>query len=108
MRGGRQDEVGFYLEGTNITDPMYGGQAVHVVQDALEEIQVQAGGYTAEFGGANAGIIREQIKSGTPNLKASLEYVTDNIGFSGSKDRCEEGEEKHVDNGASAYSATIL
>ncbi len=87
VRGGRQDEVGFYLEGTNITDPLYGGQAVHVVQDALEEIQVQAGGYTAEFGGANAGIIREQIKSGTPNFKASLEYVTDNIGFSGSSGR---------------------
>lgn len=79
IRGGRQDEVGFYLEGTNITDPVVGGRKVTLVQDALEEVQVQAGGYTAEFGGANAGIIRQQIKSGTPDFKASFEYVTDNF-----------------------------
>ncbi|MEE9450910.1 MAG: TonB-dependent receptor, partial [Ignavibacteriaceae bacterium] len=42
IRGGRQDEVGFYLEGTNITDPMVGGRQVTLVQEALEEIQVQS------------------------------------------------------------------
>lgn len=79
IRGGRQDEVGYYLEGTNITDPMVGGRNVTLVQDALEEIQVQSGGYNAEFGGANSGIIRQQIKSGTPDFKASVEYITDNV-----------------------------
>lgn len=79
VRGGRRDEVGFYLEGTNITDPVVGGRKVTIVQDALEEIQVQAGGYNAEFGGANSGIIRQQIKSGTPTFKATAEYVTDNF-----------------------------
>jgi hypothetical protein len=79
VRGGRQDEVGFYLEGTNITDPVVGGRKVTLVQDALEEIQVQAGGYTAEFGGANSGIVKQQIKSGTSDYKFSLEYITDNF-----------------------------
>lgn len=79
IRGGRQDEVGYYLEGTNITDPVVGGRKVTLVQDALEEIQVQAGGYNAEFGGANSGIIRQQIKSGTPDFKASVEFTTDNF-----------------------------
>jgi len=87
IRGGRQDEVGFYLEGSNITDPMVGGRQVTLVQDALEEISVQSGGYTAEYGNANSGIIRQQIKSGTPDWKFSLEYITDNIGFNGSDDR---------------------
>jgi hypothetical protein len=86
IRGGRQDEVGYYLEGTNVTDPMVGGRQVTLVKDALEEVQIQSGGYTAEFGGANAGIIKQQIKTGTSTLKASLEYVTDNIGFQGSDD----------------------
>ena len=45
-----------------------------LVQDAIEEIQVQAGGYSAEFGGANAGIIQQQLKSGTSQWKASLQY----------------------------------
>ena len=87
VRGGRQDEVGFYLEGTNITNPLVGGRQVTLVQDALEEIQVQSGGYTAEFGGANSGIIKQQIKTGTPDWRFSLEYITDNLGFNGSDDR---------------------
>lgn len=87
IRGGRQDEVGYYLEGTNVTDPMVGGSRITMVQDAIEEISVQAGGYTAEFGGSNSGIIRSQIKSGTPDWRFSLEYITDNLGFKGSDDR---------------------
>ncbi len=83
IRGGRQDEVGFYLEGVSITNPMLGGRAVNLVQDAVEEIQVQAGGYNAEFGGANSGIIQQQLKTGTSEVKASLQYVTDNITFKG-------------------------
>ena len=51
IRGGRQDEVGFYLEGASITDPVIGGRGVTISQDAVEEIQVQSGGYTAEYGG---------------------------------------------------------
>ncbi len=87
IRGGRQDEVGFYLEGASITDPFVGGRSVNLVQDALEEIQVQSGGYTAEFGNANAGIIRQQFKSGTSDLKFSIEYVTDNITAQGKSER---------------------
>jgi hypothetical protein len=79
IRGGRQDEVGFYLEGSNITDPVVGGRNVTLVQDAIEEIQVQSGGYNAEFGGANSGIVRQQIKSGTPEFKASIDFATDNF-----------------------------
>jgi len=87
VRGGRQDEVKYYVEGTNITNPYLGGTNLNLSQDALEEISVQAGGYTAEFGGANSGIVRGQIKSGTSNWKASVEYVTDNITFKSKDDR---------------------
>jgi len=83
IRGGRQDETGYYLEGVNIRNPMTGARAVSLVQDAIEEIQVQAGGYNAEFGGANAGIIQQQLRSGTSDWKASMQYITDNITFKG-------------------------
>lgn len=87
IRGGRVDEVGYYLEGTNITNPVFGGRQVTIIQDAVEEIQVQAGGYTAEYGGANAGIVRTQLKSGTSDFKFSLNYVTDNITFKSKSNR---------------------
>jgi hypothetical protein len=87
IRGGRQDEVGFFMEGQSITNPMVGGRAVTIIQDAVEEIQVQSGGYPAEYGGSNAGIIYTQIKSGTPDLKVSAEGITDNVGFQGKGSR---------------------
>jgi hypothetical protein len=87
VRGGRSDEVGYYLEGATISDPVTGNRGVSINQDAIEEIQVQTGGYTAEYGGANAGIIYTQIKSGTPEYKASAEWITDNVTFKGTKNR---------------------
>ncbi|OGU53916.1 MAG: hypothetical protein A2V66_17100 [Ignavibacteria bacterium RBG_13_36_8] len=93
IRGGRRDEVGYYLEGVSITNPMAGGRAVTISQDALEEIQVQSGGYTAEFGGANAGIVRQQLRSGSTQFKASFEYITDNVTFK-SKDDAFDGEKR--------------
>ncbi len=107
IRGGRQDEVGFYLEGSNITDPMVGGRQVTLVQDALEEINVQSGGYNAEYGNANSGIIRQQIKSGTPEWKFSLEYITDNIGFNSSDDRYS-GEKNWADAYWFGYNETVF
>ncbi len=93
IRGGRIDETGFYLEGINVRNPMTGNNAVRVVQDAVEEVQVQVGGYTAEYGGANAGIIRQQLKSGTRNFKGTLDYTTDNITFK-SKDNAYDGKQR--------------
>src|SRR3989304_4953649 len=70
IRGGRQDEVGFYLEGASITDPVVGGRGVTIPQDAVEEIQVQSGGYTAEYGGAKSGSVFTPVQIGSPGLKA--------------------------------------
>ncbi len=109
IRGGRVDEVGYYLEGANITNPLTslrGGpqqsaQQVTIPQDAIEEIQVQAGGYTAEYGNANAGIIRTQLKSGTPKFGANIQYITDNWTFKGKANRYDGA--KHLGTYAYGY-----
>ncbi|PKL81545.1 MAG: hypothetical protein CVV24_14720, partial [Ignavibacteriae bacterium HGW-Ignavibacteriae-3] len=85
LRGGRTDEVGYYIEGVSVRNPRGGGRAVSIAQDAIEEIQVQSGGYTAEFGGANSGIVRSTFRSGGSQLKASIEYITDNVTFKSAK-----------------------
>jgi outer membrane receptor protein involved in Fe transport len=83
VRGGRMDEVGFYLEGANTRDADTGVNAVTVIPEALEEFQLQAGGYNAEFGGANAGIVRQSLKSGGSRFRFSLQAETDNFANSG-------------------------
>ncbi len=77
IRGGRSEETGYYLDGASISSPLSNQQAIYVIQEAIEEFQVLAGGYTAEFGGANSGIIRTQLKTGTQNFHASLDFQTD-------------------------------
>ena len=52
-----------------------------LITDVIDEVQVKSSGYNAEFGGANSGIIQEQLRTGTPAWKASANYTTDNIGL---------------------------
>ncbi len=79
VRGGRNDEVGFYLEGASTRDADDGNNVVTVIPEALEEFQLQAGGYNAEFGGSNAGIVRQTLKSGGSQYHFSLQAETDNF-----------------------------
>ena len=79
IRGGRAEEVGYYLEGANTRNVMNGANVTTVIPEALEEFQVQAGGFNAQYGGANSGIIRQTLRSGTQTYKASLLAETDNF-----------------------------
>ncbi|RMI14500.1 MAG: TonB-dependent receptor [Calditrichaeota bacterium] len=77
IRGGRREETGYYVEGAAAINPMTNRQAVFIIQEAVEEFQVLAGGYTAEFGGANAGIIRTELKTGTPDYHFLFDVQSD-------------------------------
>ncbi len=79
IRGGRADEVGYFVEGANTRNVMDGTNTSTIIPEALEEFQVQAGGYNAEYGGANAGILRQTLRSGTPKFSGSLGVETDNF-----------------------------
>ena len=82
IRGSRPDATGYILEGADVRNVISrnGGGLVDITPDALQEILVQAGGFTAEFGGANAGIIQSDFKTGTDQYHFSLRGETDNFG----------------------------
>lgn len=82
IRGSRPDETGYILEGADIKNILNrnGGNLVTTTTDALQEILVQAGGFTAEYGNANAGIIQQDFKTGTDKYHFSLRLETDNFG----------------------------
>ncbi len=81
VRGSRSDQVAFYIDGVLVNDPLFGGATTLGIQNAIQEIQFQAGGYPAEFGGANAGIITSTTKIGSEKFRFSFEAITDNLGF---------------------------
>ena len=69
VRGSRADAVAFYVDGVLINNPVTGGSVSGIINNAIEEIQVQAGGYPSEFGGANGGIVSSTTRSGAENYK---------------------------------------
>lgn len=79
VRGGRQGEVSYFVDGANVTNPVFNNATVGVIQEAIEEIQLQAGGYTAELGGSNSGILRTTVRTGGQTFKGSLDIQTDDF-----------------------------
>jgi outer membrane receptor protein involved in Fe transport len=85
VRGSRADATAFYVDGVLVNDPVLGGARTQVINNAVEEIQFQAGGYTAEFGGANGGIISTQTRTGSESYNVSFEGITDHFVNTGDK-----------------------
>ncbi len=83
VRGGRQDAVAYYVDGVLVNNPVFGGAQTAPINNAIQEVQFQAGGYPAEYGGANAGIISTTTKIGGESYKFSMEGITDEFTSTG-------------------------
>ncbi len=79
IRGGRMNEVAYFVDGVTATNPLFNTENVSVVQEGIEEIQLQSGGMTAEFGGANSAVVRTTMKTGGSSFKATLDFRTDDF-----------------------------
>ena len=79
IRGSRGDEIGYYVEGASVRNVVTGGSAVGLIDEALEEIQLQAGGFNAEYGGANAGIILQELRTGGSDWDFEILSESDNF-----------------------------
>ena len=77
IRGGRDNEVAYYLNGASTTNLANRENLVYVPQEAIEELQVQVGGYDAEVSGANSGVVKRSLKSGTTNYTGSFSLQND-------------------------------
>jgi hypothetical protein len=74
MSGGRADQQQWILDGVNASNV-----ALEVPQalfnppvESVQEIRVQANGYSAEFGNSSGGVVATTTKSGTNTLKGTL------------------------------------
>ena len=79
IRGSRSDEIGYYVEGASVRNVVTGSSAVGLIDEALEEIQLQAGGFNAEYGGANAGIILQELRTGGSEWDFKILSESDNF-----------------------------
>ncbi len=71
IRGGRSSEVSYVIDGVRVNDPAFGGQAVNVENQAIQELEVVSGTFNAEYGQALSGIVNIVTKEGTKKYSGS-------------------------------------
>jgi outer membrane receptor protein involved in Fe transport len=84
IRGGRDNEVVYVVDGVVANDPVYMQRGVNIETNAIAEMSVISGGFNAEYGEAMSGIVNIITKEGTPNYGGTIEYTTD-FPFDGSR-----------------------
>ncbi len=77
IRGGRTNEVGYYIDGISVANPFFTNSlSINVSNKALEELRVVSGAFNAEYGNAMSGIVNIQIKEGGANYSGSISAYT--------------------------------
>lgn len=67
IRGGRPEQIGYYIEGIPITDPNSGYFSDNGFSTGVGRFQAYTGGFGAEYGNAIAGVLNEVKKTGDAN-----------------------------------------
>ncbi len=79
IRGGRPEEVTYYVDGIMTKVPHTGAQSTQINASAVEEVTVVSGGFDAEYGEALSGIINVVTKEGGTKPSGSFRYLTDEV-----------------------------
>jgi outer membrane receptor protein involved in Fe transport len=58
IQGGRTDQIRYQLDGMNLTNATAGGLTENIPLDAIESIDLDLAGYSAEFGKGSGGVVR--------------------------------------------------
>lgn len=80
VRGGDQTEVRWFIDGARIAALIegradQGGSYSTINRLAVQELQIFTGGFDAEYGDAQSGIVNVVTKEGGPEYEATFEYL---------------------------------
>jgi hypothetical protein len=76
VRGGRDSEVLYIIDGIPQNSILTGDNIAQVSDNAVEQVAFQVGGYEAKYGQAQSGIVNVTTKTGTSRYSAYGEVVT--------------------------------
>ena len=82
IRGSRFQDVAYYVDGVYMNDVFDMRNTSTMSNQAMEEMQLQTGGFSAQYGNANGGVVSTSTRTGGENMDLALEFVT-GIGASG-------------------------
>ncbi len=77
IRGGRANEVAYFVDGLSTQDQVIGGAGANINTNAIKEVLVVTGGFNAEYGEAMSGVVNLVTKSGSNKHEGMVRYKTD-------------------------------
>ncbi len=80
IRGGRSNEVAYLIDGMYVQDPLLGGLATQINNDAIQEMSLLSGTFNAEYGDALSGVVNIVTRDGGEKLSGKIEYRTSEFG----------------------------
>ena len=79
VRGGRPNETAFFVDGFSQQDPLTGNSTTSINNNAIQEVVVMNGGFSAEYGRIMSGVVNVLTKEGAKRYSGSVEALTDNF-----------------------------
>lgn len=79
--GSSERDNAYQVDGIILNDPVIGTQGVYLNTDIMEEMSVQTGGISAEFGGASGAVINVITKSGGNKFSGSASVFYNHESF---------------------------
>jgi outer membrane receptor protein involved in Fe transport len=81
IRGGRFDDVAYFIDGVQSQDALYGTlwSSPRPTTDAIKEVIVITGGFDPEYGEAMSGVIQTVTKEGGEQMEGRIRTLTDAI-----------------------------
>ncbi len=76
IRGGRANEVAYQVNGLSINNPFTSLQSVGLATNAVDEVSVSTGTFSAEYGDALSGVVNFVTKDGGQDYHGSARYWT--------------------------------
>jgi len=80
VRGGRSNEIAYMIDGTLVVDPLLGGLASDINNDAIQEMSLLSGTFNAEYGNSLSGVVNIVTRDGTDKFSVKLEARTSEFG----------------------------
>ncbi len=79
VRGGRDDEMAYMVDGMSVQNPISGGQGATVGNTAVEQISMLTGGFNAEYGQAMSGVMNIVTREGGRKYSGSMKVLSNSF-----------------------------
>jgi outer membrane receptor for ferrienterochelin and colicin len=83
VRGGRENETAFLIDGVRVDNPLWGGAlySQNNFGGAIDEMMTILGTFNAEYGGRMSGVINMVTTEGRGDLRGEARFYTDKFGI---------------------------